>query len=563
VLETVAAGAVLAVGAAAGPVDFVTDVKPILEMNCLVCHNPQHSEENGKFRLDTREEAFKPHKTDQRISPGHPEKSLVYSLTVLPLNDENRMPKKRPPLAKQESEVIGQWIAEGANWPEGITLKVVMKADFVRDIEPILDHGGPLSDKAKDVLRLWLSQGANWPASVSFPSAKAPPGVAAAPAGLIDFGRDVEPIFARGGPLSDEAKATLRQWVEQGASWPLEAKLGPAKGGAQAKEMDLVGEIRRNILATCKENTQADMKPYTNTIPGSAVAYAMIPIPGGQFVMGSPASETNRNADEGPQHRVIIEPFWMEKCEVTWNEFQLFMYPEEDRPLASTDGTTNYTSTNADAVARPTKPYVEMSFGMGKDGYPAISMTQHGCNIYCEWLSARTGHFYRLPTEAEWEYACRAGTSTAYIFGDDPAHLGDYAWFADNSDYKYQKVGRKKPNPWGLYDMIGNVDEWTLDQYAPDYYQQFKETVTEPWNKSAKPYPQVVRGGSWQDDPDKLRSACRRGSTPDWKMQDPQLPKSIWFLTDAQFVGFRIVRPLKVPSAEEMYKYWHSGVEKE
>jgi formylglycine-generating enzyme required for sulfatase activity len=325
--------------------------------------------------------------------------------------------------------------------------------------------------------------------------------------------------------------------------------------------MELVEQIRLSILAASKEQTEADMKPYTNTIPGTDVTYAMAPIPSGEFLMGSPAGEAKRHEDEGPQHRVKIDAFWMEKCEITWDEYQLFMYPE-DKPAAP-DGTTNYTSTTSDAVTRPTKPYVEMSFGMGKDGFPAISMTQHAANIYCQWLSSKTGHFYRLPTEAEYEYACRAGTTTAYFFGDDPAQLGDYAWFADNSDFKYQKVGRKKPNPWGLYDMIGNVWEWTLDQYDTNYYKQFTATVTEPWNKAAKPYPHAVRGGSWQDDPDKLRSSSRRGSSPDWKMQDPQLPKSIWFMTDAQFLGFRIVRPLKIPSAEEMYNYWHSGVEKE
>jgi formylglycine-generating enzyme required for sulfatase activity len=556
--------ALAAASVTANPVDFATEVKPILEMNCLSCHNPQHAAENGKFRLDAKEEAFKPHKKDQRIVPGKPDESQVYYLTVLPPGDESHMPptKLKPPLVQEESAKIRQWIAEGAPWPEGLTLTNVMKTDFVRDIEPIFERGAPISDKAKDTLRLWLAQGANWPAGVTFPPPKVE-GNAAAAAGQVDFVKDVAPVLAQGGPLSPAAKQTLSQWVDQGANWPAGVKLGLAKGGAQAKDMALVEQICRQIIATTKEKAEADMKAYTNTIPGTAVTYVMIPIPSGQFVMGSPATEAHRNEDEGPTHEVKIEPFWMEQCTVTWNEYELFMYPEEGKQAQPTEGTSNYTSLCADAVTRPSKPYVEMSFGMGKDGYPAISMTQHACNTYCQWLSAKTGHFYRLPTEAEWEYACRAGTTTAYFFGDDPAKLGDYAWYADNSDFKYQKVGKKKPNPWGLYDMIGNVDQWTLDQCDPNYYQQFKEIVTEPWNKATKPYPHTVRGGSWQDDADKLRGACRRGSSLDWKMQDPQLPKSIWYMTDAQFVGFRIIRPLKVPTAEEMYKYWHSGVEKD
>jgi formylglycine-generating enzyme required for sulfatase activity len=548
----------------AKPVDFTTDVKPILEMNCVACHNAEHAEENGKYRIDTKEEAFKPHKKDQRISPGHPDDSQVYFTTVLPESDEAHMPpsNKRPPITKEESDTLKQWITEGANWPDGVTLKVVMKVDFVRDIEPILEHGGPIPDSGKELLKLWLQQGAKWPAEVKFSTAKPPP-ASSAPADKTDFGRDVEPALAQGPPLSDKSKETLLAWVDQGASWPENYHLGRATGGALIREMQLVEQIHERILDTSKEKAEADMKAYTNAIPGSKVEYAMVPIPSGQFVMGSPDSEAHRNADEGPQHPVSIEPLWMEQCSVTWNEFELFMYPDENAPAAPTSGTTNYTSAAADAVARPTKPYVEMSFGMGKDGYPAISMTQHACNIYCQWLSAKTGHFYRLPTEAEWEYAARAGTKTAYFWGDDPAQLGDYAWDADNSDMKYQKVGKKKPNPWGLYDMLGNVDQWTLDQYDANYYKQFTAVVTEPWSSPAKTYPLTVRGGSWQDDPDKLRCACRRGSDPSWKVQDPQLPKSIWYFTDAQFVGFRIVRPLKVPSTEEMFKYWHLGVEKE
>jgi formylglycine-generating enzyme required for sulfatase activity len=217
----------------------------------------------------------------------------------------------------------------------------------------------------------------------------------------------------------------------------------------------------------------------------------------------------------------------------------------------------------SDAVTRPTKPYVEMSFGMGKDGYPAISMTQHAANKYCEWLSAKTGQFYRLPTEAEWEYACRAGTSTAYSFGDNSAKLDEYAWYEKNSDFKYHKVGTKKPNPWELYDMHGNVAEWCLDQYEPNYNAVGAGDSADPLVKATKPYPHVARGGSWDDEADRLRSAARRASDKTWKQQDPQLPKSVWYHTDAQFLGFRIVRPLMVPSAEQMQGYWNSGVEKD
>jgi formylglycine-generating enzyme required for sulfatase activity len=326
-----------------------------------------------------------------------------------------------------------------------------------------------------------------------------------------------------------------------------------------------IPDIHTRIVANLKMKEANEMKPYTNTIPGTQVSFTMVPIPGGEFVMGSPDAEKGHKPDEGPQHKVKIAPFWMGQCEVTWNEYELFMYPDEERRTRATVPTDASGDKLADVVTHPSKPYVEMSFGMGKDGYPAIAMTQHGANKYCQWLSAKTGQFYRLPTEAEWEYACRAGTTTAYFFGDDASKLGEYAWFEQNSDFKYQKVGKKKPNPWGLYDMCGNVVEWCLDQYDPDYYKQCGANgmVTEPWNKATKPYPHSVRGGSWDDEAAMCRSAARRGSERAWKQQDPQLPKSIWYFSDAQWVGFRIVRPLEVPPPEVMQKYWTSGVERD
>ncbi len=363
--------------------------------------------------------------------------------------------------------------------------------------------------------------------------------------------------------LTKEQTETLKTWINEGAPWPTKEKLVARKaeqaGGGD--EAALVQSIHQRITAAAQP-AEKEMQAYKTVIPGSDIPFEMVPIPGGKFKMGSSDGEAGHKADESPVHEVAISPFWMGKCEVTWNEFELFMYPEEEkkgRESKQLDATLNKIT---DAVTHPTQPYVEMSFGMGKDGYPAISMTQHAANKYCEWLSAKTGHFYRLPTEAEWEYAARAGTTTAYFWGDDPAQAGEYCWYGKNSDGKYQKVGKKKPNPWGLYDILGNVCEWTLDQYDPSYYAH--SPAVDPWNKATKPYPHVARGGSWDDDDlTKLRCAVRRASDPSWKIQDPQLPKSVWYHTDAQFLGFRIVRPLKTPTAEEMQAYWNSGVEKD
>jgi len=210
-----------------------------------------------------------------------------------------------------------------------------------------------------------------------------------------------------------------------------------------------------------------------------------------------------------------------------------------------------------DALTRPTKPYTDMTFGMGKQDYPAICMTQFAGKVFCKWLSAKTGRYYRLPTEAEWEYACRGGTDTAYSFGDDMDDLEDYGWFYDNSDEAYSKVGKLKPNPFGLYDMHGNVSEWVLDQYAEGYgVADPDETLLNPLNNPTKLYPRVIKGGSWNDDPEQLRSAWRGQSTIDWKQQDPQIPQSVWYHTDAPFVGMRIIPPLVEPTEEEQKEKW-------
>jgi formylglycine-generating enzyme required for sulfatase activity len=309
-------------------------------------------------------------------------------------------------------------------------------------------------------------------------------------------------------------------------------------------------------IADAYAKSAGQMKPYTELIEHTEAKIEMVPIPGGKFTMGSPDSEADRKKDEGPQHEVEIAPFWMAKVEMTWDAYEVWMYDTDilRRKLAKTEINARDTAADEYQTAQPTRPYTDMTFSMGRKGYPAICMTQLAARTYCQWLSQKTGRYYRLPTEAEWEYACRAGTQTAYSFGDE---LDDQAWYYDNSDEKYQKVGKKKPNAWGLYDMHGNVSEWVLDAHGADSYEKRAgKAVCNPLVVPQKLYGRVVRGGSWDDDPDMLRSAARTLSVPAWKQQDPQFPKSIWYHTDALHVGFRIVRPLAEPSDKEKASKW-------
>lgn len=312
------------------------------------------------------------------------------------------------------------------------------------------------------------------------------------------------------------------------------------------------------LVENAQATTEAEMKAYEELVEQADVRFEMLPIPGGKFAMGSPEDEDGRQEDEGPQREVEIAPFWMAKTEITWDVYDVWMSDLDvfRRGVMKLKPSPRDALADQFQISQPTKPYTDMTFGMGKRGYPAVCMTQHAARTFCKWLSAKTGRYYRLPTEAEWEYACRAGTTTAYSFGDDPDELEDYAWFFDNTDEGYEKVGKKKPNPWGLHDMHGNVAEWVLDQYDEEGYLALTDQAKNPLHIPRTLYPRVVRGGGWDRFPEDCRSAARQGSHEDWKKQDPQVPKSIWYLTDALHVGFRVVRPLKTPSDQEKQEKW-------
>jgi formylglycine-generating enzyme required for sulfatase activity len=211
---------------------------------------------------------------------------------------------------------------------------------------------------------------------------------------------------------------------------------------------------------------------------GNGVTMKLVLIRAGKFIMGSPDSEQGRGPDESPQHVVLIsKPFYMGVTEVTQAQYEAVM------------------GTNPSETKGPTNP-VEMVSWDNAVGF-------------CRKLSEKTGKAARLPTEAEWEYACRAGSRTRFSFGDSDSALRDYAWYGSNSGRKPNPVGQKKPNAWGLYDMYGNVWEWCADWYG-DYPNG---AVTDPQG-AASGSQRVVRGGSWGDGADSCRSARRYKDRP-------------------------------------------------
>lgn len=576
-MKSLSAGLVvsLAVSASASAaVDFKRQVRPILEVYCLKCHGDEKPK--GDLALTTRAAAVKGGEEGTSLVAGEPDKSSLYTLTTLAADHDDVMPPKGEKLTAAQQVVLRQWIIEGAPWPDEIRLQQRDKVDFVKQVKPVLEINCVSCHKEghdKGDLRLDVRE-------AFFKSPDVVPGDAMASKVYTTMvlpadHDDLMPPKKKGGPLSAAKSDIIRDWIDQGASWPdgLVLKEREADASTDRDWNAVIAAIHARLI----KNEQAAPlahKNYRETVH-DAVGFEMVAIPGGEFEMGSADNAQGHQANEAPRHKVKLDPFWMGKTEVTWNEYELFQFPSMEKGnnvstervnrellimtefARPSDGGNPYVGRESDAVSRPTTPYVEMSFGMGKDGFPAISMTHYAAQMYCRWLSAKTGHFYRLATEAEWEYAARAGSTTTYYWGDDPKAAAEYAWYFDNADGKYQKVGLKKPNAFGLHDMLGNVAEWVTDGYKADAYSILP--MDNPVLFGFAEYPHVARGGSWDDEVDKLRSAARQFSDAGWKMRDPQLPKSRWYLTDAQFLGWRVVRPAKVPATpEELARWWTS-----
>ena len=297
-----------------------------------------------------------------------------------------------------------------------------------------------------------------------------------------------------------------------------------------------------------------NFEDFTEYIPGSGVRFEMLAIEGGRFLLGSPENEPLRSSDEGPQREVEISSFYIGKTEVSWDEYLTFF------SQAGSEGRMSEEEIAAvDGISGPTPPWGAPDQGWGKGALPAISMSHFAAEQYCKWLSLVTGKKYRLPTEAEWEYAARGGNQTPYFFEGNPAdfskagfmkkifkpdisQLNSFVVYSENSNGRTADPSEVGPNPYGLLHAPGNVAEFCSDWYSPDTYQTYPEgIVTDPKGPETG-MEKVVRGGSYRSDAKDIRSASRDFSrTQEWLKTDPQIPKSRWWYSDAFHVGFRVV----------------------
>ncbi len=328
-----------------------------------------------------------------------------------------------------------------------------------------------------------------------------------------------------------------------------------------------VGHYRGEVGLTVEEITSGSKEIFTEPtvvsgfsnfeerIPGTSVSFNMRAIPGGQFKMGTELKEPYRQIDEGPVREVAVDSFWIAEIEVSWNEYLAFFSATGSQGRKeAVEG-----DEETDGISGATPPWGAPDQGWGKGTRPAITMSHLAAETYCRWLTQVTGRKYRLPTEAEWEYAARGGTNTPYffagspkdfeadgfwnkIFGADTAVINTYAIYHENSPNKTQTPDRVAANPFGLKNMLGNVAEFCLDYYDPQVYAKYPKGVVRNPRGPRTGEEHVVRGGSFKNSAKDLRAGRRDFTkTKAWLVTDPQIPKSIWWYSDVKSVGFRVV----------------------
>ncbi|MDG2149651.1 MAG: SUMF1/EgtB/PvdO family nonheme iron enzyme [Planctomycetota bacterium] len=285
----------------------------------------------------------------------------------------------------------------------------------------------------------------------------------------------------------------------------------------------LLGAPPVNAASVWLQESPQDAKAYEERISGTTVSIEMVPV--SLPATPSPSTSASAPGDKSPAEGELqadgqaVPPsstIWFSAHEVTWDAFDAFLY-RLDKPDPSVPDAF-------DALVQPSAAFVLADRGYGHAGYPAISVNHTAATSFCEWLSAKTGRRYRLPTQAEWVAACLAGDGS--WIESSRKGFQDSAWVHQTADRKTHPVGSLEPNPFGLYDMLGNTAEWCVDEDGTA----------------------VLRGGSFRDRAQDVHADHVQEPSPAWNATDPQIPKSAWWLADADFAGFRIVSE-EAPSA--------------
>lgn len=264
-----------------------------------------------------------------------------------------------------------------------------------------------------------------------------------------------------------------------------------------ATSLAFVFGLVSGVSATADSPVPQALSPYTENLPNAVAKIDMVPVPGGALATGG--------------KQVSVKPFWIATVETPWEAFDAFLSSGPPSPPY------DQTQFAPDAIARPSKSYILPDLGWGHKGYPAINLSFTSAEMFCRWLSSVTKKKYRLPTEAEWEWACRGGVAGEWKI--DKPTLDKSAWYAENSEDVTHPVGTKQPNSLGVFDMLGNVGEWATDMQGKA----------------------VLCGGAFSDPAASVTPTMRRRWTPKWQEGDPQIPKSRWWLANGPFAGFRVV----------------------
>ncbi len=316
----------------------------------------------------------------------------------------------------------------------------------------------------------------------------------------------------------------------------------PAGTPGSARVGTLVGALAV-VLLTAPAEAQRAGERSAETVPGTEISMAFVYLPRGGVSLGSVADEPGRDDDEGPVRTASVGPLWVGIHEVTDEAYAAFRNPREPLPPG------------IDAVTHPSTPYEDPAHGMGGGDRPAVGMTREGALRFARWLSLHTGRLYRLPTEAEWEYVCRAE-------GLDARPLAEHAWTAENAGGRLHEVGALAAGAHGVHDLLGNAAEWTLDPYRADFYAGLPADTPASDPRAGAPATGrgVVRGGSFAEGAGAARCAAREPEQGAWKRRDPQVPKSRWWNTDAPHVGFRLVRDARARTLDEVRAWWNDVI---